>query len=169
MTPSLEIDELFRLYYRPLCLYALHFVRDHDCVEDIVQEAFSRLWARVQDAQAPDSPKAYLYASVRNGCIDELRRRGAGPMIADAVEEAESVPDEEIQEKSFSEAALWTAIDHLPGRRREMLLMEKRDGLTCKEIASKMGVSEGTVRNQISRALKTLREGARKIILHFFA
>ncbi|MDO5442928.1 MAG: sigma factor-like helix-turn-helix DNA-binding protein, partial [Bacteroidia bacterium] len=44
-----------------------------------------------------------------------------------------------------------------------------RDGLKYAEIAERLGVSERTVRNQISRALKTLREGAKKVLMFIFA
>ena len=47
--------------------------------------------------------------------------------------------------------------------------MSKRDGLKYEEIAEELGISENTVRNQISKALKTLKEGAQKIISYFFA
>lgn len=59
-----DIDRLFRLYYRPLCLYATHYLKDPDAVEDIVQDAFEALWEKmaVSDIQ---SPKSYLYASLK--------------------------------------------------------------------------------------------------------
>jgi DNA-directed RNA polymerase specialized sigma24 family protein len=49
-----------------------------------------------------------------------------------------------------------------------MFLMHKREGLSCAEIADRLEVSEGTVRNQISRALKTLRQGAKTLFFFFF-
>ena len=71
-----DIDDLFRLYYRPLCLYAARFVRDADAVEDLVQAAFVALWERVQGGgRSPDSPKAYLYRMVHNRCIDATQGR----------------------------------------------------------------------------------------------
>ena len=50
-----DIDRLFRLYYRPLCLYATHYLKDPDAVEDIVQDAFEALWEKmaVSDIQSP--------------------------------------------------------------------------------------------------------------------
>jgi RNA polymerase sigma-70 factor (ECF subfamily) len=64
---------------------------------------------------------------------------------------------------------LWTAIDSLPEKCREVFVMSKRDGLKYEEIAEELGLSVNTVRNQISKALKILKEGAQKIFSFFFA
>lgn len=162
-----DIDRLFRLYYRPLCLYATHYLKDPDAVEDIVQDAFEALWEKmaVSDIQ---SPKSYLYASVRNSCVS--RMRAANRLLEDIRPEdlSKIISDEEAVDRSFSESALWKAINELPKKRRQMLLMEKRDGMSCAEIASALGVSVGTVKNQISRALKSLRAKGKELILYFF-
>lgn len=159
-----SIERLFRLYYRPLCLYALHYLDDSAEVEDVVQEAFEALWEKMSSDEV-QSPKAYLYTIVRNKCISQIRT-GKDVVSSDAI--PENLTDDEAIDRSFSESALWTAIDNLPKKRRQMLLMEKRDGMSIKEIAQTLGVSEGTVKNQISRALKTLREQGKEILLHFF-
>lgn len=159
-----HIERLFRLYYRPLCLYAMHYLKDSAEVEDIVQEAFEALWEKSASAEV-ESPKSYLYATVHNKCISRLRAEKDTISLEPL---SDILPDDQSIERSFSEAALWAAIDSLPKQRRQMLLMEKRDGMSIKEIAQTLGVSEGTVKNQISRALKTLREKGKEILLHFF-
>ena len=68
---DLSIDHYFKQYYRPLCLYALHFVEDADLAEDIVQDAFVALWEGHREVR---DIRSYLYASVRNGCLTCLRR-----------------------------------------------------------------------------------------------
>ena len=162
-----DIDRLFRLYYRPLCLYATHYLKDPDAVEDIVQDAFEALWEKMAVSDIL-SPKSYLYASVRNSCVS--RMRAANRLLEDIRPEdlSEFISDEEAVDRSFSESALWKSINELPRKRRQMLLMEKRDGMSCAEIASALGVSVGTVKNQISRALKSLRAKGKEIILYFF-
>ena len=72
--------------------------------------------------------------------------------------------EEALQEDSVTEARLWTAIDSLPDKCREIFLMAKRDGLRYEEIASELGISENTVRNQVSKALRILKEGVRKAV-----
>ncbi|MCR5077083.1 MAG: sigma-70 family RNA polymerase sigma factor [Prevotella sp.] len=149
----MDIDALFKFYYRPLCLYALHYLKGGiDQAEDIVQDCFVRMWEH-----QPRNPKAFLYAAVRNACIDRLRK--ANPFLTD-VEPADlvgTISDEEAQERSVDEAELWTAIDSLPSRCREIFLMSKRDGMRYREIAEELGLSEKTVEHQIAKALSRLR------------
>jgi RNA polymerase sigma-70 factor (ECF subfamily) len=73
------------------------------------------------------------------------------------------IDDDDAQERSQIEAKLWTAIDSLPEKCREIFLMSKRDGLKYEEIAQELGLSVNTVRNQISKALNVLKSGVIKI------
>ena len=162
-----DIDELFRLYYRPLCMYGARFLGEADAVEDVVQGAFVSLWERQKAGMAVDSPKAYLYRMVHNRCIDVIRR-GARETEVSIDQLTYDVPDEEAVDRSFVWARLWTAIDRLPEKRREILLLSKRDGLSYVEIARRMGISESTVHNQLTKALQTLRSGADQIFFKMF-
>ena len=143
---------LFRNYYRPLCLYALHYINNVDDVEDVVQDCFVRL---LEASVEPRNVRAWLYAAVRNRCIDLLRQ--SSHSVEPLAVGLEAANDEEQQERSLREARLWEAIDALPARCREVFLLSKRDGLTYAQIAQRLGLSEKTVEHQVSKALKRLR------------
>lgn len=168
-TFSINIEDIFRRYYRPLCLYALHYLHDIDSVEDIVQDCFTELWQRQNTGYTLTDTKSYLYTMVRNRCFHALKTENPVDTNINPAELEYQLADEEDYEKrSFIEARLWTAIDALPERCREALLLCKRDGLKYEEIAARQGVSVNTVKNQVSKALRTLKEGARKIYFFFF-
>lgn len=156
-----HFDTIFRQYYRPLCLYALHYLRDMDMAEDVVQDCFVRMVERGM----PENPKPFLYASVRNACVDRLRRQNPFASI-DPSDLQNTITDDEAAERSTREAELWTAIESLPDRCREIFLMSKRDGMTYREIALELSLSEKTVEHQISKALHILR-GKRDDLLYF--
>lgn len=158
---KMNVEELFRMYYRPLCLYASHFLGDLDACEEVVQAGFAAFWEKVQKGEDPDSPKSYLYVTVRNQCINALRRKPLPGMDAVPLD-PDVLPDEADVDRSFEEAGIWTAIERLPKRRREILLMNKRDGIPADEIAAHFGISERTVQNQVSLALKALRRGMKR-------
>ena len=122
MDKSKALESEFRTYYRPLCLYALHYLGDTNAAEDVVQESFTALW---QQEKAIQSVKAWLYAAVRNRCIDVLRRAGKTEPLP--VDLDGSISDDEAAERSTLEARLWTAVDSLPEMRRKCLLLAKRD------------------------------------------
>ena len=72
-TKLATIEDLFRLNYRPLCMFALHYLQDADLVEDVVQECFTVLWEKLEQGADVANRRAYLYTSVRNRCLDQLR------------------------------------------------------------------------------------------------
>ena len=76
--------------------------------------------------------------------------------------------EEEQVRLAERDARLWTAIDHLPPERRRIFLLSKRDGLKYQEIAEELHISVKTVENQISKALKALRETAIRIYTFLF-
>ncbi len=160
-----NMENLYRLYYRPLCLYAMHFLGDEMMAEDIVQDCFIRFWEKSM-TDIISHPKPYLYMMVRNACLDAIRSM---PDNKEALEATEKLSDEELVEDSFIEARLWTAIDSLPDKCRNVFLLAKRDGKSYDEISGELGISTNTVRNQVSKALKILRDGAEKIIIHIFS
>jgi|LAHS01.1.fsa_nt_gb RNA polymerase sigma-70 factor (family 1) len=155
----MDIETLYKVFYRPLCLYAMHYLSgDRAQAEDIVQECYVKMWQT-----AADNPRAFLYTAVRNSCIDHLRRAKVpqsdiGPHDLEGI-----ISDEEAQDRSVTEARLWSAIDHLPDRCRRVFLMGKRDGMKYKEIAAELGVTEKVVEHEMSKALKQLRGSRREI------
>ena len=166
---SIDFESLFRYNFRPLCLYALHYLGDTGASEDIVQECFATLWEKLQQGTDVANRRAYLYMTVRNRCLDALRKKGLPTESLRPNDTYGIIDDDEAQESSQTEARLWTAIDSLPDKCREVFVLSKRDGLKYEEIAEELGLSVNTVRNQVSKALKILKEGALKIYSFFFA
>lgn len=162
-----EFETSFRCYYRPLTMYALRYTENIDDAEDIVQQAFIDTWDKLNEGKNICNLKAYLYRTVRNNCLDYRT-----PHAEEACEEncKEQEPSEEEQiVRSERDAQLWTAIDRLPQKRKQIFLLAKRDGLSYQEIAEELNISIKTVENQIAAALKTLRNTAIRIYLFFFS
>ena len=160
-----EIDLFFQQYYRPLCLYALHYLQDLDAAEDVVQDCFVHLLEK--KSPFPLHLKSFLYTSVRNACVDRLRRQNPFIQNVSPSDLSGLISDEEAVERSSHEAKLWTAIEQLPERCREIFLMSKRDGMTYHEIAEDLMLSEKTVEHQISKALRLLRAKKEEILFVF--
>ena len=148
---QLDIKDLFARHYRPLCLYALHYVGADDAAEDIVQECFVSLWQH-----APRNPRSFLYTAVRNRCIDHLRRVRLDTVDVAPHDLEGFISDDEARCRSEQEARLWEAIDRLPERCRQVFLMSKRDGMRYKEIAAELNISERTVEHQVAKAMQKL-------------
>ena len=68
---NMDFESLFTYNFRPLCLYALHYLGDVEESEDIVQECFATLWEKLQQGTEVANRRAYLYMTVRNRCLDQ--------------------------------------------------------------------------------------------------
>ena len=151
-------EQVFREHYRPLCAFALQYVKDVDRAQDLVQDLFFRLWQDRERTTITTSIKSYLFASVRNRCLNavatQARLRPLNEEADDRIEEDALGEDEHAERLARVQAA----IEALPEERRKVFKLSRYDGLKYHEIADRLGISAKTVENQMGRALKTLRE-----------
>ncbi len=97
----IDMESLYKFYYRPLCMYAMHYLGDEMMVEDVVQDCFIKFWEKSSKERIA-YPKQYLYTMVRNSCLDALRKM---PDNQEAIEAAEKqIDDDMLKEDSFVEA-----------------------------------------------------------------
>lgn len=150
-----KFEEEYKKLLLPLGMFALRIIGDVDDSNDVVQSVFLNTWNRMTEGENPGNLKAYLYTAVRNASLKFIENRDCRPTTA--VGTYPEVSEESI-DTSERDARLWRAIGGLPERCREIFLMCKRDGFSYREIAEELSISEKTVENQMSKALKTLRK-----------
>ena len=129
-------------------------VRD---VDDVVQESFVRAW-RVRATQPVQFAKAFLFKIAQRLAVDAIRHERASPVFSVADLHALPVIDSgsnaaEAASVSQEVALLLDAIDTLPGRCREILVLRKLHGLSQREVAARLGLSEHTIHVQVARGL----------------
>ena len=162
----MSIEQLFRQYYRALCLYAVHFIGDIDTAEDVVMDCFVRFAEKIDGGEEFAAPKSYLYSMVRNSSLDYVQRNPYHNATYTDVSLANLPADDtDLQEQSEREARLWAEIDSLPTMCRRVFLMSKRDGKRNSDIASTLGISIKTVEAHMHKAYATLRGRAKAIYL----
>ena len=139
----------------------LRLVGSAEAAQDLVQDLFLHLWDTRGPRDGERLTRAYLYTSARNTALKYLRhRRVVEAWIERASREemptAESPSDLYLRREL--EDAVERAIGELPTRCREIFLLRRRDQLSYQEIAAKAGVSLGTVKCHMWRAMVLLRE-----------
>jgi RNA polymerase sigma-70 factor (ECF subfamily) len=82
-------EMLFRTYYQPLCNYAFTYIPDRDEAEEIVQSTFLNVWEKRENLAIHTGVKPYLYAMVRNACLNAIQHEKVRQQHA-AVEMAEA-------------------------------------------------------------------------------
>ena len=151
---------IFNAYYPVLTVFARKFLDDHDLAEEVVQDMFVQLYEKRDSIRIQTSLKSYLYQSVRNGCLnrikqDKIHRKHHEEILKSSGEDAgwtDHMVEAELEQK------IYRIISGLPPRCKEIFLMSRQDDLTNREISEKLNISVRTVENQITRALKALRE-----------
>lgn len=122
---------------------------------DLVQEVFLLALRSIAQLEEPERVGAWFFTIARNRARDALRHRPRTRAIANDVEPAAREADE--GEPEDARAAL-AAIRSLPDAYRETLMLRLVEGLTGPEIADKTGLTHGSVRVNLHRGMKLLRE-----------
>ena len=162
MTDQKKLEKLFKQYYRQMYRLATMLLHDDAESKDVVHDIFAHLLRNSQDLRE-DTAESYLLTSVRNRCLNVIRSR----QIQERVEhlylldlDTNITPTERLEEEL---EALYKGIDQLePPVCRDIIMQHFRDGITFKEIANCLGVSETTVYKHLRRALNQLRTQLKK-------
>jgi len=164
--------ELFDLYYKPLCVYAIKFIDSFDDAEDIVQNIFASFWIRYSKRQFTGSLRAYLFSSVRNNCMKLSNIEKGRPVSeTDFVQEVEDIflfmENAENEHKLISAEIekLNREVEKLPPQCRKVFNAVIMEDMKYKDAAGMLGISVNTVKTQISRALKYLRSSMGTILI----
>jgi RNA polymerase sigma factor (sigma-70 family) len=129
-------------------------------VDDIVQEAYSRI-ARLEEFRHIANPRAYFLEVARNVLYEQLRRSRIIRIDTVAEMDLPNIPDdspdpERVAIGKDEVTKLKRLIEGLPDRCRTMFVLRKIDGLTQRQIAERLGVTENTVETQVGRGLRLI-------------
>lgn len=158
---------LFENYYKVLILYATSLTKNEPKAEDLVQNVFINLWTKRDTLEIRSSIKSYLYKSVYNLFINDYRKELRNDNVLDKIHYEVLQQSIEEEEHSIKSKLDWVnkEINALPPKSKEIFVMNKRRGLTYKEISKILDISENTVESHISRALKRIRQNIPKSLL----
>lgn len=153
------LSVLFDTYYEKLYLFAEKYIYDSDKAHDIVQDVFLKIWENAERLELTSSIQHYLFASVRNGCLNYLKslqiedrnnRKYAEAYIES--QNVDMVDDEELL------ARVRQVLDELPEKCREVCLLRFVEGYKYAEIAVRLDMNENTVKAQLHRGMERLKQ-----------
>jgi RNA polymerase sigma-70 factor (family 1) len=154
------LDHYFRLHFDSLTWFAFKLLGDKPTAEDVAAEAFVKLWKHRFQLSGTGSIKAWLFMSVKNSCMDQLRKLKRIRVHQSGLKSAEVSEDSILQSMIEAETfrQILDCVDLLPPRIREVFQLFYFQGMSYEQIASLLHTSPNTVRNQRARAIEILRE-----------
>jgi RNA polymerase sigma-70 factor (family 1) len=157
-------NALYDRHWHPMFCVANKIVEDKEVAKDIIQDVFVNFYQRVSETEI-ENLKAYLFQSVKYRCFMHLR---AGKISTRHLERINQITFSNSVEEEIEARELTNALDQgiatLPEKCREVFYLSRYELLSNKKIAMQLNISQKTVENQISKALKLLRNAVKKLM-----
>ncbi len=167
---QLAYRQLFIQFYAKLSRFVMGFTKNRELTDEIVSDVFIGIWRRRKNIEEIKNIKLYLYVSAKNitfNYLKKLHRENLTDLDMVEIEPEDPFADpgaamitREMNQK------LKAAINDLPPRCKLVFTLVKEDGLTYKQTAQLLNISESTVENQISIALKKISGAIRYTFKH---
>jgi RNA polymerase sigma-70 factor (family 1) len=172
-------ETIFHSYTRTLHPYILSLIKSETDAKEVIQEIFLKLWIKREALVNVDNPGGYLYMMVANEVYDHFRREaryvkrlhllateaaateGGAPatMAGDWTGASPNLGDiHEAFDTKEMKGLIREAVERLPLRRRQIFQMIRLEGYTRRETAEALGISENTVRNQLTDAVAFVQD-----------
>ena len=143
----------------------LKIVKDEAAAEDVVAEVFLKLWINRGGLPAVTNLAGYIYRMATNFSINHLKRyKAAAHLLQDThldVPSQEASAEEQFTVQELKKS-IYKAVAGLPDQRRRIYELSREKGLSRKEIADLLQISENTVKNQLRIALRHIQESILK-------
>jgi RNA polymerase sigma factor (sigma-70 family) len=155
-------EAIVERYRRALMRYVSRLLPP-ERAEDVVQQAFVKAYEAMHRDAAELNLKPWLYRIAHNGALNALRDRGLGHAQLDERIDGVERPDQ-VLERSLGLRELVVAVQALPERQRDAILLRELEGRSYEEIATALGVTDGAVRQLLNRARNSLRSAAAAVV-----
>lgn len=155
--------QLFDDYHAKVYHYVLRFTRDEDDAEDLAQRVFVKVWENRKGIDVERSLDAYLFTIAHHLACRYLKQKASATVRTIATEEVTAPSTEDMIYLHELTELTRIKIDQLPEKRQIIFKMHYEEYLSDAEIAEILGLSIHTVRSQLVKASKSIREFIREI------
>ena len=139
--------------------FCTRMVGMQDVAEDIVQEAFMKIWKHAAVWRAEAKFTTWFFAVLHNAALNVIRRRGVRKEhVLEDVHESSDMPQDQHYIRQEKARLVQAALEELPERQKTAIILSYYEELSQKEAAAVLGVSEGALESLLTRARKNLEE-----------
>jgi RNA polymerase sigma-70 factor (ECF subfamily) len=160
-------ERIFLFYFNKVKYFINGFLKSDDDAEELAQEVFVKIWTNREGIDSSRNFNTYIYISARNATMNFLRHKYVhNSFAADQIKAGneEDFSGEDIIMAREIDLLVDMALLKMPVQRKNVYEMNRKEGLTNDEIAQRLGISKKTVENQMSLALKELKNVVGSIV-----
>lgn len=152
------LEELYRRYWQELYNKAFRRLHSHEVCEEIVQDIFIDLWNHRKKRQI-NNLQAYLVTSVRYQVLSIYNKFKNSPAFEEPLEHLLTIPAQSDTNIFYNDlrVAIQEWLNTLPEKRKEIFRLRYLEGLSTKEIAEELSITQKTVQNQLISSNKSLQ------------
>ena len=155
------VEAIFDTYYPYLVKTAYHVLMDEHQAKDLVQDVLFNFWSKRDSLTIESGLKAYLRRAVVNKSIDQIRRKkrfGVAEEFTDFNQASNQASTQELLESSDLKQVFLKAVESLPEKCKLVFTLSRFEDLSHKEISEQLDISKKIIENQMTKALKTIRQ-----------
>ena len=163
-------EQLFKLYYGKMLAVSMQYTKDRDTAQEIVQDSFIKIFEKLNLFDNKGSLEGWIRRIVVNTAIDRIRKSKKDPFLIDNDNDymlGGTNPMEELEDLRLSEEKseiILEAIQQLSPAYRTVFNLYVIEDFSHKEIAEKLGISEGTSKSNYFKAKANLRKSLKNKI-----
>lgn len=153
-------DLLFERYFNKLLQFCCKYLAERELAEELVMDVMLRLWQRRDHLSAEASLSAYLFQSIKNAVIDQLRKRSLKMLSVEEVH-TERLTTPSVEDHYYAaqlQQVYQESLTRLSPKRKQVFELSRHEGKSYKEISRETGVSISTVKQHMNASLSTIRE-----------
>ena len=154
-------EEIFCKYNAKVYNFILSTLFDKALAKDLTQNVFLSVWEHRESIDSTKNFAAYIYTIAKNMVYRQTEKMVLAHRYEEYVHKFQSSLENSVEEYinyQYVEELITELIKQLPPSRREIFLLSRQHGLTNKEIAQKLSISEKTVETQITRSIHFLKK-----------
>ncbi|XOV93460.1 MAG: RNA polymerase sigma factor [Bacteroidota bacterium] len=155
-----DFEDVYKEHFQSLFVYARKLTNSSELAKDVVSDVFFNLWKSNPDFSQIKEIKSYLFIAVKNRAIRLLTRDPHDFISYDQDQFIKKVdqsnPEEVLLEKELLQA-IELAVSKLPDQCRLIFDMVKNRNLSYQEVGQELGISQSTIKTQMSRALNEIK------------
>jgi len=169
------MDELFQYYYPRLYHFSRSILKIENEIDDILQDVFVKIWLNRHKISNAETFNSYIFTITKNEVLNFLRSKMRDQNFKDELllrSVAEEYQSQNLVEFNEIKAGIDKIVAGLPEKRQQVFILSRTEGLSNKEIAQQMNISEKTVEDHITHAIKHLKRAMKDMgivsILYFY-